>query len=370
MKPHAPAASAAELPPGPQERRTAKRGTAMSSVTDKPATSAAQRTARQAEWLRSILGNQQFLLLVALAALVGYFTARNSVFVSTGEIAGMLLVFSELILLAVGETFVIVSGGIDLSVGAVAGFSGVVAAFAMRDLLAGHQSEALVLTVGTAICASIGIGVGLVNSALIHWARLVPFVATLITLGAGTGMAIVLTGGAPIGSDSAAIGLTADRVGPFPYLSLSVIAIAAIGWLYLHRSRYGRYTFAIGSSAFAARAAGINVRRHLTSVYVLSGLLAGLTGMVFYMQLGSGAPTSGDGAELTAIAAVVIGGASLLGGVGQMGGTILGALILTVVSAGLIISNVSPNYNKVAVAICIAAAASLQALRPSGRRER
>ena len=136
-----------------------------------------------------------------------------------------------------------------------------------------------------------------------------------------------------------------------------------ICWLYLHLSRFGRHTFAIGSNAFAARAAGINVRRHLTSVYVLSGLLAGLTGMVFYIRLGSGAPSSGDGFELTAIASVVIGGVSLFGGSGRLTGTILGALILTVVTSGLIISNVSPNWNQVAVAICIAAAASLQALR-------
>ena len=110
------------------------------------------------------------------------------------------------------------------------------------------------------------------------------------------------------------------------------------------------------------------MRRHLTSVYVLSGLLAGLTGMVFYIRLGAGAPSSGDGFELTAIAAVVIGGVSLFGGVGRLTGTILGALILTVVTSGLIISNVSPNWNQVAVALCIAVAASLQALRPSNRR--
>jgi ribose transport system permease protein len=342
----------------------------MSSVTEKPAPPPATAQAiRPADWLRSVLANQQFLLLLALAALVAYFTSRDSVFLSSGEIAAMLTVFAELILLAVGETYVIISGGIDLSVGAIAGFAGVVAAFAMRDMVSSHTSEALVLTVGTIICAAIGIGIGLVNAALMNWARLVPFVATLVTLGAGTGMAIVLTGGAPIGADSAAISLAARRIGPLPYLALVIIVITAISALYLHKSRYGRYTFAIGSNTFAARAAGINVRRHLTSVYVLSGLLAGLTGMVFYMVLGSGAPTSGNGAELTAIAAVVIGGVSLTGGVGLMTGTILGALILTVVQNGLIISNVSPNYDQIAVAACIAVAASLQALRPAHRRQ-
>lgn len=335
----------------------------MSQVTEQPAVSAPQQPERSASWLRSIVSNQQFLLVVALAILVIYFTARDSVFLSSAEIAVLLTNFSTLILLAVGETFVIISGGIDLSVGAVCGFAGVVAAFAMRGMVSSHDNEALVLIVGTLVCAAVGIGVGLVNAALMNWARLVPFVATLATLGACTGLALVLSNGVPIGSDSSALTIGADRAGPFPYMFLVVFAIVVVAWLYLHLSRYGRYTYATGSNAFAARAVGINVRRHLTSVYVLSGLLAGLTGMVFYIRLGAGAPSSGDGFELTAIAAVVIGGVSLFGGSGRLTGTILGALILTVVTSGLVISNVSPNWNQVAVAICIAAAASLQALR-------
>lgn len=335
----------------------------MSQVKQPPAVALPRQPGRSESWLRAVVSNQQFLLTVALAVLVIYFTARDSAFVSSSEIAVLLTNFSTLILLAVGETFVIVSGGIDLSVGATCGVSGVIAAFAMRGMVTAHDNEALVLLVGTLVCAGIGIGIGFLNAALMNWARLVPFVATLATLGAGTGMALVLSNGVPIGSDSSALSIGADHVGPFPYMFLVVIVIAAVAWLYLHLSRYGRYTYAIGSNAFAARAAGINVRRHLTSVYVLSGLLAGLTGMVFYIRLGAGAPSSGDGFELTAIASVVIGGVSLFGGSGRLTGTILGALILTVVTSGLIISNVSPNWNQVAVAICIAAAASLQALR-------
>lgn len=335
----------------------------MSHATKQPAVSAPPGTERSASWLRSVLSNQHVLLVVALAILVAYFTARDSIFLSSSEIAVLLTNFSTLILLAVGETFVIISGGIDLSVGATCGVSGVVAAFAMRGMVSSHDNEALVLLVGTLVCAVIGIGIGFVNAALMNWARLVPFVATLATLGAGTGVALVLSNGVPIGSDSSALTIGADRAGPFPYMFLVVLVVVLVAWLYLHLSRYGRYTYAIGSNSFAARAAGINVRRHLTSVYVLSGLLAGLTGMVFYIRLGSGAPSSGDGFELTAIASVVIGGVSLFGGSGRLTGTILGALILTVVTSGLIIINVSPNWNQVAVAICIAAAASLQALR-------
>ena len=147
-----------------------------------------------------------------------------------------------------------------------------------------------------------------------------------------------------------------------------MVAVVIAAGLFLHQARFGRYTYAIGSNPFAARAAGINVQRHLTKVYLLSGLLAGLAGMFLYLRLGSGAPTSGAGAELDAIAAVVIGGASLSGGVGRMTGTLLGALILTTVTSGLIIIGVAPNWKQVVVAILIATAVSVQALRLTNGR--
>lgn len=323
-----------------------------------------QLSRRLASYGRAVVINQQFMLFLALVAFVAYFTARDSVFLSSGEITNILADFCTLILLAVGETFVIVSGGIDLSVGSNASLAGVIGAFAMRSLLNGHHSEALVLIVGTIVCAGIGLLAGLVNAALINWARLVPFVATLATMGATAGLAIVMSNGQPIGLDSRAIQFSTAKFGPFSYPALIVIAIVFMAWLLLHLTRYGRYTFAIGSNLFAARAAGINVRRHVTSVYALSGAFAGLSGMFLYMRLGSGAPTGGLGMELKTIAAVVIGGASLTGGVAWLAGTILGALILTTVQSGLIISNVSPNWNQVVVAILIAVAATLQALRP------
>jgi ribose transport system permease protein len=319
-------------------------------------------------WARSVVTNQQFMLLVALAVLVAYFTARAPVFLSSGELANVLTDFCSIILLAVGETFVIASGGIDLSVGSAASLAGVAGAFAMRGLVNTHQNEALVLFVGTVVCAGCGLVIGLANAALINWARLVPFVATLAMLGGAGGLAIVFTNGEPIGLDIRAISYTVAKVGPFSYPSFVVIALVVVAWLCLHFTRYGRYTFAIGSDAFAARAAGINVRRHVTSVYALSGLLAGLTGMFIYMRLGSGAPTAGLNDELEAIAAVVIGGASLFGGVGRLSGTVLGALIITTVTSGLIISNVQANWDQVAIALLIAVAAAMQALRPARRR--
>jgi ribose transport system permease protein len=179
-------------------------------------------------------------------------------------------------------------------------------------------------------------------------------------------MSLVLTKGAPImGGPPQGITLSVPWIGPFSKPVLVVVVVVVLLWLFLHKARFGRYTYAIGSNSFAARVAGINVRRHITKVYMLSGFLAGLAGFFFYLRLGGGAPTSGFGMELDAIAAVVIGGAALAGGVGRVSGTVLGALILTTVTSGLIIVGVDPSWKRVVVAVLIAIAATLQALRKS-----
>ena len=347
----------------------------MTSVSENSAppaslvTASAPPAVAQPSRIRAILSNQQFLLFIALALLVIYFSVRDSNFASSSEINNVLNTFSEIILLAIAETYVIISGGIDLSVGSNASFSGVVGGLVMAHLVSAHDPQFAILGVGTIICALAGLAVGLVNAALILWARLVPFVATLATLGAMGGLAIVLSNGEPVGLDTGTAALVSQQYLRFSPTAVVVIVLTAVAWLWLHLTRFGRYTYAIGSNSFAARAAGINVRRHTARVYALSGLLAGLAGMVFYLNLESAAPTAGVNYELQAIAAVVIGGVSLTGGSGRMTGTILGALILTVVYSGLIQLNVSPNWIPVAIAVLIAAAASLQALRPSGRRQ-
>ncbi|WP_310526439.1 ABC transporter permease [Nocardioides sp.] len=313
-----------------------------------------------------IFANQQVILFLVFAAMVAFFTSQNSIFFSTGVFGNVLLDWGPVVLVAVGETFVVISGGIDLSVGSTVGLAGVIGAFAMRNLTTGGHGEALTLLLGTLVCVGVGAAVGIVNALLINKARLVPFIATLATLGAGAGLTIVMTNGAPIaGGPPTAITLSNNWIGPLSKPIVIVIVLVVICGLFLHTARFGRYTFAIGSNPFAARAAGISVPWHLTKIYVLSGALSGLAGMFFYLRLGSGAPTSGAGLELDAIAAVVIGGASLAGGVGRLSGTVLGALILTTVTSGLIIIGVAPNWKKVVVAILIAAAVSTQALRTS-----
>ncbi len=312
--------------------------------------------------------NQQIILLVVLLALVAFFTINNPIFFSDNVFANILLDWAPLALIAVGETFVIISGGIDLSVGAITGFSGIIAAFVMRDLTSLMWGETATLLIGLLVTIIIGAVLGLINGLLITVTRLVPFVATLVMLGAAGGLSIVLTGGAPIGGGPVnAILLTVPILGPFSVPVIIVILIVAYLGLVLHLTRFGRYTYAIGSNSFAARVAGINVNRHLVIIYMLSGLLSGLAGMFFYIRLASGAPTSGANSELNAIAAVVIGGVALSGGVGMFGGTILGALILTTITSGLIIIGVAPDWNQVVVAVLIAFAVLIQSLRLTNR---
>jgi ribose transport system permease protein len=325
---------------------------------------------------KAFLGNQQVLLLIVLLVMIAFFTWRNPVFFSNSVFANIISDWCPIVLIALGETFVIISGGIDLSVGSTVAVSGVVSAYAMQYFtnhhtsILGMKSTNAYLVAGLIICLLVGALVGAINSFLITKANVVPFISTLVTMGAGAGLAIVFTGGAPIsGVDpSAAIALSVSKVGPFSYPGLVIVAIVIVLGLFLHMARFGRYTFAIGSNDFAARAVGINTKKHLTKIYVLSGLLAALAGYYYYLRLGVGAPTSGQGGELQAIAAVVIGGAALTGGVGNVLGSILGAFILTTVASGLILINVAANWKQVVVAILIAAAVLLQQARASATR--
>ena len=319
--------------------------------------------------IKSAFGNQQILLLTVWVAMVAFFTARNSVFFSTSVFGNILSDWSPVVLIAIGETFVIISGGIDLSVGSTVGVSGVVGAIAMEGMTNHNVGQNSTLIVGFLVTLGVGLTVGIINALMITKAKVVPFIATLVTMGAGAGLSIVFTGGDPIaGGPAKAISLSVPDFGPFSRPGLVVLLIVSLLGIFLHKARFGRYTYAIGSNAFAARAAGINVNRHLAKIYILSSLLASCAGFYFYLRLGSGAPTSGQGGELQAIAAVVIGGAALSGGVGNFFGTALGALILTTVTSGLIIINVAANWDQVAVALLIAAAVLLQQYRNRVRK--
>ena len=325
----------------------------------------------------SALGNNQSTVLVGvMILLIVVFSILEPKFLSVATANNILTDWGSVVLIAVGQTFVVISGGIDLSVGAIVGLSGVVAAWTMANVLGLDQSvkgpDAYgALFVGTLVSVGVGLFVGLVNAFLINKFKIVPFIATLATMGACLGFSVILSNGMPIGSanDFALISAIAPKSNPLSWAVLVVAVVVTIVGLYLHKSRFGLYTYAIGSNTFAARGAGINVERHITKVYALSGALAGLAGIYVYVRLGAGSPSSGTGRELDAIAAVVIGGASLMGGVGRIMGTVLGALILFTVQSGLIMIGVAPDWKKVVVAVLIAAAVAAQTLQSKNGRK-
>jgi ribose transport system permease protein len=327
------------------------------------------------EKFKAVAGNQNSILLSVLIALAIIFTIAEPKFFSTATAGNILTDWGSIVLLAAGQTLVIISGGIDLSVGGILAISGVTSAWVMSTVLgfdittSGSDAHGPML-IGALTAVATGLVVGLINAFLITKLKIVPFVATLSTMGATLGFAIIISNGMPIGgpNDFSLISPINPDWMPLSWAVVGVIIVITIVGLFLHKSRFGLHTYAIGSNTFAARAAGINVERHLTKVYALAGALAGLAGFYVYIRLGAGSPSSGVMRELDAIAAVVIGGASLMGGVGRMIGTVLGALILFTVQSGLIMAGVAPDWKKVVVAVLIAAAVAAQTLRPANRQ--
>jgi ribose transport system permease protein len=319
--------------------------------------------------LGSIVLRQDVLLLAIFVVMVAVFSAVNPRFFSLAAAANILQDFSPVVLMAIGQTFVIASAGIDLSVGSLLGLSGVAMALAIRTLNEAGFDPAMTIVIGLAAAVCVGTLVGLLNGLLIAYARIVPFVATLAMMGATAGLTIVVTSGVEVAGGPREVILLGNGryLGGLTAPVIMVFLIIVIAWASLSRTRFGRWTYAIGSNLFAARAAGINVNVHIIKIYVLSGILSALAGAFVYFRLGSGSPLSGRGGELSSIAAAVIGGMSLQGGVGRMSGSVMGALITTSVLSGLILIGVEPNWQQIVVAALIAIAVGVQGIGGMGR---
>ncbi len=242
-------------------------------------------------------------------------------------------------ILAMGMMFVIISGGIDLSVGSIVALTGVIAAtFA-------HPNE-YPLIIPIILSAVIGAVVGLFNGVSVAYGNIPPFIVTLGTMTIVRGMALIAANGQPVFNVTKAFegiagGFVFDVI---PRLVIYFVIIAVICAFIITRTVFGRRVYAIGGNETAARVSGINVNRIKIAVYSLSGLLAGLAGLLLASRLISGNPTSGQSYELDAIAAVIIGGVSMSGGAGKWYGTIIGALLIAVIGNGLDILNVSSHF--------------------------
>lgn len=270
--------------------------------------------------LGSFLQQQGALVMLAIVCIAGF--VRYEAFLTPENLLNILRQNSVIGLLALGMTFVILTGGIDLSVGALLAVAGVIAAnLAERGLIIALVAAVTATTV-----------LGLINGAVIAKARIQPFIVTLAMMIAARGLALAATGEQTVriaNQDFTWLGRGSIGFLPVPIVIL-VIAFA-VGWLILNQTRFGRNVFAVGDNDEAARLMGLNVSRVTIAVYAISGALAGLAGVMLASRLGAGQPVAGTGYELDAIAAVVIGGTLLTGGQGSAVSTLLGVLLLGVI---------------------------------------
>ncbi len=284
--------------------------------------------------------------LFGLVIIFVAFAAMNDVFLTVPNLVNILQQSSINACIALGMTFVIISGGIDLSVGPTAALSAVIAASLM---VAG-------VPVPLAILAALGVGVacGIFNGALIAYAGLQPFIVTLGGLSLYRALALIYTGGNPIfGIPEGFRAITNGSLGGIPAPVVIVAVIAILLWVVLNRSPLGEYILAVGGNEEAARIAGVPVARTKIATYVLSGVLASVAALILVGRLGAAEPTLGTLWELDAIAAAAIGGASLMGGKGSVVGTLLGAVILGALRNGLTLMNVQAFYQLLATGIII-----------------
>ena len=257
------------------------------------------------------------------------------------------------LLLAIGETFVIIAGGIDLSVGFIMGLAAVVMAQATR-LVEPSIGPLAAFAFGTAAAMAAAALPGLVNGVVISRLRVPAFIGTLGMYGVARGAGFLAAGGTTVPVNNAALVWlgTGEVLGvPAPVL----VTLAVVGFLHylLSQTRFGQYTYAIGGNRQAALRAGINVGRHTLLLYTLAALCAGVSGIIYTGRFSAGAAQAGEPLLLDSIAAVVIGGASLFGGSGTIIGTLIGALIIAVIQYGLVFVNVEPFWQFIAVGIVI-----------------
>ncbi|MBC5997297.1 ribose ABC transporter permease [Romboutsia ilealis] len=279
--------------------------------------------------------------LLGLVLLIAVVSILNPSFLSPKNIMNILRQTSVNAVIAAGMTFVILTGGIDLSVGSILGISGAVCA----SLLVSGQNVVI------AVLAALVVGavVGFLNGFIISKGKLQPFIATLATMTVLKGLTLVYTNGNPITLGSNELAMSFGKIGGgtilgIPTPAMIMILVFMVCYYILHNTKMGRYTYALGSNEEATKLSGLNTDKIKIWVYTISGILASIAGIIITSRLYSAQPTAGSGYELDAIAAVVLGGTSLNGGKGKITGTIIGALIIGVLSNALNILDVSSYY--------------------------
>ena len=337
----------------------------MSTAQDEPVLEDEQR---MPWWQRVAAGSSTQIGLILVALIAFFAVLKPEEFFAIPNARNIATDAAVLLVLAVGATYVIITAGIDLSCGAVLVFSGVIAAKLMNAM--GGDSWGVILA-GLAGALAAGLAWGLINGFLVAKAKIPAFIVTLGTLGMSLGAGYLITGG--VDEREVPFKLVSEvgigRVAGIPYLVLISIAVAIVFGIVLALTRFGRYTYAIGSNEEAVRRAGVNVDWHLIKVYALAGTLSGLAGFMSLARFGT--TTIGGHAtdNLNAIAAVVIGGTSLFGGIGTILGTVFGTFIPAVLQNGFVIIGVQAFWQQVAVGAVLIVAVYLDQVRRARQRQ-
>jgi ribose transport system permease protein len=321
-------------------------------------------------WQRLVAGSSTWIGLILVGLILVFSVLEYSSFVSSANARNIATDAAVLLVLATGMTYVIITAGIDLSVGGVLVFAGVVSAKAMNA--AGGDNWGVIF-LGLAVALAGGLAWGLINGFLVAKAKIPAFVVTLGTLGMSLGASLVISGGVDEREVPFKLITTIGTGRAFnqvPYLVLIAFAVAIVFGVVLAATRFGRYTYAVGSNEEAARRAGIPVDRHLIKIYALAGTLAGLAGFLSLARFSTTTLGGHDTDNLQAIAAVVIGGTSLFGGIGTILGSVFGVFIPAVLQNGFVIIGVNPFWQDIAVGAVLIGAVYLDQLRRRSQYQR
>ena len=298
---------------------------------------------------------QRLLPFLTLIALFVVLSIASPSFLTSTNLSSVVRQTAVINIIALGMTVVMIAGGIDLSVGSILALAGLLGAMAM-----GRHGIAQGMVVGVVAGGACGLANGLMTTSL----RINPFIVTLGTMGIYRGLALIISNGLPVHNIPPSFSYLAEgTLLELPLVLWILLVCAVVVHVILEHTRLGRYAFSIGSNAEAALYAGVPVRFHTTAVYVVAGLLTGLAGLIEASRLMTGQPTSGQGYELTAIAAVVIGGGSLRGGEGSVLGTLVGAFIMGLLANGSDLLGINPYWQQVIIGGIIILAVAFDELR-------
>ena len=312
--------------------------------------------------LRRILAFKEASILVIFFLLCAVLSLVSPYFLTVDNLTNVVRQFSMTAIISVGMTMVIITAGIDLSVGSIVGFAGCVTGWMLVD----GYTVWFSIFVGLLV----GILVGFVNGSLVVWIGLPPFIATLGTMGIARGLALVITRGYPIQPfPDEFLWIAQGYVGPIPVPVFVMAVVLILGHIFLSRTTSGRYLYCIGSNPVAARLSGINVNRTLMLAYTITGFVSAISAVILIARLSSAQADNGTGWELDVIAATIIGGASLGGGEGTILGAILGVLIIGTLRNGLVLMGISPFWQETVIGAVIILAVGIDKWTRQSRQQ-